>query len=122
VICDEARAELRAEKIAHDAAIALGVMIETPSAALTADHFVRRCDFLSVGTNDLIQYTFAADRDNDEVAHLQSPLHPAGLRLLRSLAETANGAGVSISICGDMAGDPLLTSILVGLGFRELSM
>ena len=122
VICDEARAELRAEKIAHDPAIALGVMIETPSAALTADHFVRRCDFLSVGTNDLIQYAFAADRDNDEVAHLQSPMHPALLRLLRSLAEATRAAGASISICGDMAGDPLLTSILVGLGFRELSM
>ena len=122
VICDEARAELSAEKIAHDPTIALGVMIETPSAVLTADHFVRRCDFLSVGTNDLIQYAFAADRDNDEVAHLQSPLHPAVLRLLRSLADVARGAGASISICGDMAGDPLLTSVLVGLGFRELSM
>jgi phosphoenolpyruvate-protein phosphotransferase (PTS system enzyme I) len=121
-ICDEVRAELRAEKITHDPAIALGVMIETPSAALTADHLARRCDFLSVGTNDLIQYAFAADRDNDEVAHLQSPLHPAVLRLLRSLAETARAESVPISICGDMAGDPLLTSILVGLGFRELSM
>jgi phosphoenolpyruvate-protein phosphotransferase (PTS system enzyme I) len=121
-ICDEVRAELRAEKIEHNPALAIGVMIETPSAVLTADHFIRRCDFLSVGTNDLIQYAFAADRDNDEVAYLQSPLHPAVLRMLRSLAETAREAAASISICGDMAGDPLLTSILVGLGFRELSM
>jgi phosphotransferase system enzyme I (PtsI) len=121
-LCDEVRAELLAEKVVHDPALALGVMIETPSAALTADHFARRCDFLSVGTNDLIQYAFAADRDNDEVAHLQSPLHPAVLRLLRGLAGEARAAGVPISICGDMAGDPLLTPILVGLGFRELSM
>ena len=121
-ICDEVRAELSAERIAHDPAIALGVMIETPSAVLTADHFATRCDFLSVGTNDLIQYAFAADRDNEEVAHLQSPLHPAVLRMLRSLSDTARVSGVSISICGDTAGDPLLTSLLVGLGFRELSM
>jgi phosphotransferase system enzyme I (PtsI) len=121
-ICDEVRAELRAEKVDHDPTIALGVMIETPSAAITADHFARRCDFVGIGTNDLIQYAFAADRENDEVAHLQSPFHPAILRLLRPLAETARTAGISISICGDMAGDPLLTLILVGLGFRELSM
>jgi len=121
-ICDEVRAELCAEKVAHDPTIALGVMIETPSAAITADHLARRCDFLGIGTNDLIQYAFGADRDNDEVAHLRSPFHPAVLRLLRPLAETARAAGVSISICGDMAGDPLLTLLLVGLGFRELSM
>lgn len=121
-ICDEVRAELSAERIVHDATTALGVMIETPSAALTADHFARHCDFLSVGTNDLIQYAFAADRDNEEVAHLQSPLHPAVLRLLRSLADSASASKISISICGDMAGDPMLTWLLVGLGFRELSM
>ena len=97
-------------------------MIETPSAALTADHLARRCDFLSVGTNDLIQYTFAADRENGDVAHLHQPLHPAVLRTLKALAESAQAAGVPISICGDMAGDPFLTWILIGLGFRELSM
>lgn len=121
-ICDEVRAELSAERIVHDATTALGVMIETPSAALTADHFAKRCDFLSVGTNDLIQYAFAADRDNEEVAHLQSPLHPAVLRLLRSLVDSASASKIPISICGDMAGDPMLTWLLVGLGFRELSM
>ena len=122
VVCDEVRAELGAERTAHDGAAALGVMIETPSAALTADHLARRCDFLSVGTNDLIQYTFAADRENGDVAHLHQPLHPAVLRTLKALVETAAAAGVPISICGDMAGDPFLTWILVGLGFRELSM
>ena len=121
-ICDEVRAALSAEKIAHDPAIALGAMIETPSAALTADHLARHCDFLSVGTNDLIQYAFAADRDNGEVAHLRSPLHPAVLRLIESVADTARQAGISLSICGNMAGDPFLTLLLVGLGIRELSM
>jgi phosphotransferase system enzyme I (PtsI) len=121
-VCDEVRAELSAERVAHDGAAALGVMIETPSAALTADHLARRCDFLSVGTNDLIQYTFAADRENADVAHLHQPLHPAVLRTLKTLAEAARAADVPISICGDMAGDPFLTWILMGLGFRELSM
>jgi phosphotransferase system enzyme I (PtsI) len=121
-VCDEVRGELGAERTAHDGAAALGVMIETPSAALTADHLARRCDFLSVGTNDLIQYTFAADRENGDVAHLHQPLHPAVLRTLKALIETARAAGLPISICGDMAGDPFLTWILVGLGFRELSM
>ena len=121
-VCDDVRGELGAERTVHDGATAIGVMIETPSAALTADHLARRCDFLSVGTNDLIQYTFAADRENGDVAHLHQPLHPAVLRTLKALVETARAAGVPISICGDMAGDPFLTWILVGLGFRELSM
>ena len=121
-VCDEVRAELGDEKVAHDPATPLGVMIETPSAALTADHLARHCDFLSVGTNDLIQYAFAADRENDDVAHLHQPLHPAVLRTLKSLVDMARAAGAPISICGDMAGDPFLTWILIGLGFRELSM
>jgi phosphotransferase system enzyme I (PtsI) len=121
-VCDEVRAELGAERVPHDPAIPLGVMIETPSAALTADHLARHCDFLSVGTNDLIQYAFAADRENDDVAHLHQPLHAAVLRTLKSLADMARTAGLSISICGDMAGDPFLTWILIGLGFRELSV
>lgn len=121
-VCDEVRAELANDRIAHDPATALGVMIETPSAALTADHLVRRCDFLSVGTNDLIQYAFAADRENDEVAYLYQPLHPAVLRTLKSLVEVARAACVPISICGDLAGNPFLTWVLIGLGYRELSM
>jgi phosphotransferase system enzyme I (PtsI) len=103
-------------------AVPLGIMIETPSAALTADHLARRCAFLSLGTNDLIQYAFAADRGNDDVADLYQPLHPAVLRLLKMVVEAARGAGIALSICGDMAADPMLTWILVGLGLRELSM
>jgi phosphotransferase system enzyme I (PtsI) len=121
-ICDEVRAELDNDQIAHDPTTALGSMIETPSAALTVDRLARWCDFLSVGTNDLIQYTFAADRENEAVAHLYQPFHPAILRTLKSLVAQARTAGISISICGDMAGDPVLTLILVGLGYRELSM
>src|SRR5450631_139636 len=102
--------------------VPLGVMIETPSAALTADHLGRRCAFLSLGTNDLIQYAFAADRDNDDVAYLYQPLHPAMLRLLKTVIDAARLVGVPLSICGDMASDPMLTWILVGLGLRELSM
>ena len=121
-ICDEIRGDLANDHILHAPATALGVMIETPSAALTADHLARRCDFLSVGTNDLMQYTFAADRQNDAVAHLYQPLHPAVLRTLRPLAGIAQTAGIPLSICGDMAGNPFLTWILIGLGFRDLSM
>ena len=120
--CDEVRSELESDRIAHEPATALGIMIEMPSAALTADHLARACDFFSVGTNDLIQFTFAADRENDEVAHLYQPLHPAILRTLKSLADVARAADIPISICGDMAGDPFLTLVLIGLGYRELSM
>lgn len=122
VVCDEVRAGLAADHIPHDPATAVGVMVETPSAALTADHLARRCDFLSVGTNDLMQYTFAADRENEAVAHLYQSLHPAVLRTLKSLAGIARQASIPLSICGDMAGDPFLTWILIGLGFRDLSM
>jgi phosphoenolpyruvate-protein phosphotransferase (PTS system enzyme I) len=122
VVCDEVRDGLRDDRVVHDPTTALGVMIETPSAALTADHLVRYCDFLSVGTNDLIQYAFAADRENDEVSYLYQPLHPSILRTLKSVSDVARKAGLTLSICGDMAGNPFLTWILIGLGFRELSM
>lgn len=121
-VCDDVRAELGRAREAHDATAALGVMIETPSAALTADHLARQCDFLSLGTNDLLQYAFAADRENDEVAHLYQPLHPAVLRMLKFVVDAARVGRVSLSLCGDMAGDPTLTWILIGLGLRELSM
>jgi len=98
------------------------VMIETPSAALSTDHLAESSSFFSIGTNDLLQYTFAADRENEDVAHLYHPLHPAVLRLLKSAIDGANGQDKPISICGDMAGDPAFTWVLVGLGLRSLSM
>ena len=97
-------------------------MLETPSAAVTADLLAREVDFFSIGTNDLIQYAFAADRENGDVAHLQHPLQPAVLRLLKQMIDAAAQARVPISICGDMASDPSLTWLLLGLGLRDLSM
>lgn len=122
VICDEVLAELARKGAKHEPATPVGVMIETPSAAQTADYLAKRCDFLSIGTNDLIQFSFAADRGNDDVAYLYQPLHPSVLRTLKQLAEMAGAAKKPISICGDMAGDPFLTWMLLGLGFRNLSM
>jgi phosphoenolpyruvate-protein phosphotransferase (PTS system enzyme I) len=121
-ICDDVAAALRRKGELGSAPVPLGVMIETPSAAMTADHLARRSSFLSLGTNDLIQYTFAADRDNDDVAQLYQPLHPAVLRLLKTVIDAARAADVPLSICGDMASDPMLTWILIGLGLRDLSM
>ena len=120
--CAGVRAELAAEGVAHDPGLPLGAMLETPSAAMTADLLAREVDFFSIGTNDLIQYAFAADRENDDVAHLRNPLQPAVLRLLKQMIEAAADARVPISICGDMAGDPALTWVLLGLGLRDLSM
>jgi phosphotransferase system enzyme I (PtsI) len=116
------RAELAAEDVAHDAHLPVGIMLETPSAALTTDLLARQADFFSVGTNDLIQYTCAADRENVDVAHLQNPLQPAVLRLLKHAIDAAAHAGRPLSICGDMASDPSLTWLLLGLGLRDLSM
>jgi len=121
-ICAGVRANLAAEGVAHDADVPLGIMLETPSAAVTADLLARDADFFSIGTNDLIQYAFAADRENDGVAHLRHPLQPAVLRLLKQMIDAAAHARVPISICGDMAGDPSLTWLLLGLGLRDLSM
>lgn len=105
----------------HRADVPLGAMIETPGAAGIADLLAKECDFLSVGTNDLIQYALAVDRGNPSVAALYDPLHPAVLRMLRFVVRAANDAKVPLSLCGEMAADPALTPVLVGLGFRELS-
>jgi phosphotransferase system enzyme I (PtsI) len=118
----EVKAELQREGVPHAPNIPMGLMIETPSAALTADHLAKHCDFLSIGTNDLVQYTFAADRDNRDVDSLYHPLHPAVLRLITLTLQGAARAGRPVSLCGDMAGDPLCTQILLGLGLRDLSM
>jgi phosphotransferase system enzyme I (PtsI) len=121
-VCDEVCSELARTGTPHKRETPLGVMIETPSAAVTIDHLARYCDFFSVGTNDLIQYAFAADRLNEEVAHLYQPLHPAVLRFLDQIVGACRAAGKPLSICGDMAGEPAFAWILLGLGFRDFSM
>jgi len=100
----------------------LGVMIEVPAAALSADALAREADFFAIGTNDLTQYALAIDRTDEAVAHLYNPLHPAVLRLIHFTTGAAEAAGIPVSVCGEMAGDPSLTPLLIGLGVRDLSM
>ena len=121
-ICADVSAELEREGIPHASKIPIGVMIETPSAATIADLLAKECDFLSIGTNDLIQYSLAADREDEHVGYLYHPLHPAILRTLRQIVVAAERFGCPVAMCGDMAGDALLTWVLIGLGLRNLSM
>ena len=97
-------------------------MIEIPAAVLAMDAFLSRLDFLSIGTNDLIQYTLAVDRADEAVSHLYDPLHPAVVRLLALAIGTANKARVPIAVCGEMAGEPLFTRLLLGMGLKQFSM
>lgn len=122
VLLEEAKAELVAEEIPFNAAIPVGIMIETPSAALIAGLLSREVDFFSVGTNDLIQYCLAVDRGNEHVAYLYEPLHPAILRALKMICDAGREAGIEVGMCGEMAADPLYSLVLLGLGFDELSM
>lgn len=117
-----AKESLRQQGIAFDEQIALGGMIEIPAAAINADAFAQELDFLSIGTNDLIQYTLAIDRADDAVAHLYNPLHPAVLRLIQMTIAAAAKYDKPVSVCGEMAGDTKLTRLLVGMGMRQLSM
>jgi len=121
-ICAQVCAELTAEGIRHDPKVPIGVMIETPSAAFITDLLADECEFLSIGTNDLIQYALAADREDEHVGYLYHPLHPAIIRALKQIVEGAARSGKPVAMCGDMAGDPLLAWILIGLGLRQLSM
>ena len=118
---DEVAAALDEEGVGH-ARPELGVMIETPSAAFVADELAARVDFLSIGTNDLAQYVMAAARENDRVADLHDPLHPGVLRAIRRTVEAGHAGDAWVGMCGEMAGDPDVTALLVGLGLDELSM
>jgi len=118
----EAREQLEAAGMAHAESVEVGIMIEMPSAAMVADVLAQHVDFMSIGTNDLIQYTLAIDRHNEHVAYLYRPLHPAILRLIKRVCTAGDEHGVPVSLCGEMAADPRFTWVLVGLGVRELSM
>ena len=115
------KTELRKEGIPFDEKIEVGAMIETPSAALITDALAKRVQFFSLGTNDLIQYTLAVDRMNEKIAHLYEPTHPAIVRLIKMTADAGRKHGVWTGVCGEMAGDPALTPLLLGLGVTELS-
>ena len=121
-LLDQAKLSLDAEGITYDRNIPVGGMVEIPAAALALGLLTKRLDFLSVGTNDLIQYVLAIDRTDDTVAHLYDPLHPAVLMLLSHIFTTADKARIPVSVCGEMAGDVALTRLLLGLGLRQFSM
>jgi phosphotransferase system enzyme I (PtsI) len=120
-LLDKARQQLDARGVVFGP-VKVGAMIEVPAAALSVKMFLRYFDFLSVGTNDLIQYTLAIDRADESVAHLYDPLHPAVLRLVADVIAECRAQGKSVSVCGEMAGDPTLTRLLLGLGLRSFSM
>ncbi len=121
-LIEMAKESLDISHIPYDRYIQIGGMIEVPAAALAADAFARRLDFLSIGTNDLIQYTLAIDRTDDSVAHLYDPLHPAVLKLIHHTLRTAARRGKPVSVCGEMAGDAHMTKLLLGMGLRSFSM
>jgi phosphotransferase system enzyme I (PtsI) len=119
---DKTKEDLRRVGLPFDADIPVGGMIEVPAAALAAESFARHLDFLSIGTNDLIQYTLAVDRMDEEVNFLFDPLHPSVLYLIQHTIDAANKVGIPVSMCGEMAGEPRYARLLIGMGLRELSM
>jgi phosphotransferase system enzyme I (PtsI) len=118
----EVKAELRRERVKFDEAAPLGAMIEVPAAAALTDILVKEVDYISIGTNDLIQYYLAVDRSNEFVSYLYKPLHPAVIRLLQSVIQTALREGKEVTVCGEMAADPLMALVLLGFGLRNFSM
>lgn len=121
-ILDQAADSLEKEGIAFDRDIEIGILIEVPSAVVMADVMAKEVDFFSIGTNDLIQYSFAIDRENRHVSHLYRPLHPAIIRMIKQVSDVADDNGIKTFMCGEMAGDPIHIPILLGLGMDELSM
>ena len=121
-ILEEVKVDLRAENLAFNEAIEVGAMVEIPSAAAIVDILAQEADFFSIGTNDLIQYLMAVDRLNDRVAHLYEPAHPAVLRTLKHIIDEANRLGKPVSVCGEIAGDPIYASLLIGMGATSLSL
>jgi len=121
-LLDDQREILAALGMPFDERMQVGGMIEVPAAAIIADQFVRHLDFLSIGTNDLVQYTLAVDRMDEDVDYLYNPLHPAVLRLLKMTIDAGLKSGVPVALCGELAGDTRFTRLLLGLGLREFSM
>jgi phosphotransferase system enzyme I (PtsI) len=122
VILAEAKAELKLRGQAYDESLRVGAMIEIPSAAIVGDLLAEKCDFFSIGTNDLIQYLIAIDRGNNRIAHLYDPSHPAVIRTLKQIVDSGHARQLKVSVCGEMAGDSFYVPLLLGLGVDELSM
>jgi phosphotransferase system enzyme I (PtsI) len=121
-LVEEVKGELLQKGIPFARKIPIGCMIEVPSAALISDILVKECDFLSIGTNDLVQYSLAVDRGNPAMSYLYNPAHPSIIRLIKMVVQEGNRANTSVSVCGEIAGDPLYTALLLGLGVNELSV